>query len=43
MAGGTQGDIISLYPPLTFTQDHIDEMGQRLRATFGDVATILAG
>ena len=42
MAGGTQGDIISLYPPLTFAQHHLDEMSTRLIATFAEVATTLA-
>jgi adenosylmethionine-8-amino-7-oxononanoate aminotransferase len=32
MADGTRGDIISLYPPLTFTQENIDDMTQRLVA-----------
>jgi adenosylmethionine-8-amino-7-oxononanoate aminotransferase len=37
MADGKSGDIISLYPPLTFTLDDIADMGDRLRATFADV------
>ena len=37
MADGKSGDIISLYPPLTFTLDDIADMGERLRATFADV------
>ena len=42
MATGTAGDIISLYPPLTFTDEHIDDMATRLRAAFAEVATELA-
>jgi adenosylmethionine-8-amino-7-oxononanoate aminotransferase len=38
MADGKSGDIISLYPPLTFTLDDIADMGERLRATLADVA-----
>ena len=41
MADGARGDIMSLYPPLTFTQDHLDEMSERLRATFAEVARTL--
>ena len=37
MAEGKAGDIISLYPPLTFTLDDIADMGERLRTTFADV------
>jgi adenosylmethionine-8-amino-7-oxononanoate aminotransferase len=37
MADGKSGDIISLYPPLTFTLDDIADLGERLRATFADV------
>ena len=39
MATGTAGDIISLYPPLTFTDEHLDEMARGLRAAFAEVAT----
>lgn len=42
MADGKSGDIISLYPPLTFTLDNIADMGERLRATFSDVEKQLA-
>lgn len=38
MADGSRGDIISLYPPLTFTQANLDELGERLQTTFRDVA-----
>ena len=41
MAGGSAGDIISLYPPLTFTLDDIADMGERLRATFSEVTAAL--
>ena len=41
MADGKSGDIISLYPPLTFTLDDIADMGERLRATFADVTADL--
>jgi adenosylmethionine-8-amino-7-oxononanoate aminotransferase len=41
MADGKSGDIISLYPPLTFSLDDIADMGERLRRTFADVATEL--
>jgi hypothetical protein len=42
MATGTAGDIISLYPPLTFTDAHLDELAHGLRAAFAEVATELA-
>ena len=42
MADGTRGDIISLYPPLTFSQDDLDEMRDRLVATFRSAAAQLA-
>ncbi len=38
MADGTRGDIISLYPPLTFTQEHLDDLSTRLVGAFRDVA-----
>jgi adenosylmethionine-8-amino-7-oxononanoate aminotransferase len=41
MAGDVGGDIISLYPPLTFTPQDIDEMHDRLTATFDTVAATL--
>ncbi len=41
MADGGSGDIISLYPPLTFTVDDIADMGDRLRATLADVTADL--
>jgi len=37
MADGIRGDIISLYPALTFTEDHIAELAERLEATFSEV------
>lgn len=43
MADGKRGDIISLYPPLTFSAARIDEMAERLRATFADVEEELLG
>jgi adenosylmethionine-8-amino-7-oxononanoate aminotransferase len=42
MADGKSGDIISLYPPLTFTLDDIADMGERLRSTFAEVGRELA-
>jgi adenosylmethionine-8-amino-7-oxononanoate aminotransferase len=42
MADGTRGDIISLYPPLTFSTDHFAELGERLDATFAEVGQELA-
>jgi adenosylmethionine-8-amino-7-oxononanoate aminotransferase len=41
MAGPAGGDIISLYPPLTFTPRDIDEMRERLIATFDSVSADL--
>jgi adenosylmethionine-8-amino-7-oxononanoate aminotransferase len=41
MADGARGDIISLYPPLTITQDELAELGERLRATFDAVGPTL--
>jgi len=41
MADGARGDIISLYPPLTITQDELGELGERLRATFDAVGPTL--
>ena len=43
MAGGTAGDIISLYPPLTVGPAELDEMAEKLQATFRDVARTLGG
>ncbi len=43
MAGGTAGDIISLYPPLTVGPTELDEMAERLQATFRDLARTLGG
>jgi adenosylmethionine-8-amino-7-oxononanoate aminotransferase len=43
MADGASGDIISLYPPLTFTPEDISEMGQLLKLTFDQVAGHLEG
>lgn len=43
MAGGTAGDIISLYPPLTVGPSELDEMADKLQATFRDVARTLGG
>jgi adenosylmethionine-8-amino-7-oxononanoate aminotransferase len=50
MADGTRGDIISLYPPLTFTRADIDDMAARLAVGFaaagqaiGRSATPIAG
>jgi len=37
MADGTRGDIISLYPPLIFTQAHVDELVEKLDATLSEV------
>ncbi len=42
MAGGTSGDIISLYPPLTFTPANIVEMKEKLEVAFESVAELLA-
>ncbi len=41
MADGTSGDIISLYPPLTFTPDNVSELAERLEATFTEVERAL--
>lgn len=41
MAEGGRGDIISLYPPLTFSPANIDEMAERLTIGLGDVARTL--
>lgn len=41
MADGVRGDIISLYPPLTFTREHIDDMSVRLHAAFADIGNTL--
>jgi adenosylmethionine-8-amino-7-oxononanoate aminotransferase len=38
MADGTNGDVISLYPPLTFSEEHLEEMSGLLEATFDQVA-----
>ncbi len=43
MAGGAAGDIISLYPPLTVGTAELDEMAEKLQATFRDVAATLGG
>jgi adenosylmethionine-8-amino-7-oxononanoate aminotransferase len=37
MADGTRGDVISLYPPLTFSEDDISETAERLEAAFVEV------
>jgi adenosylmethionine-8-amino-7-oxononanoate aminotransferase len=37
MADGARGDIISLYPPLTFSADDIADASDRLHATFAEV------
>jgi adenosylmethionine-8-amino-7-oxononanoate aminotransferase len=37
MADGWRGDVISLYPPLTFGEGDISEMSERLEATFVEV------
>ncbi|HEV8489803.1 MAG TPA: aspartate aminotransferase family protein [Candidatus Limnocylindrales bacterium] len=37
MADGIRGDIVSLYPPLTFSPDDIAEAADRLDATFAEV------
>jgi adenosylmethionine-8-amino-7-oxononanoate aminotransferase len=37
MADGARGDIISLYPPLIVTEADIDEIAERLEATFLEV------
>ncbi|HEY7144193.1 MAG TPA: aspartate aminotransferase family protein [Streptosporangiaceae bacterium] len=42
VAGEPGGDIISLYPPLTFTPRDVDEMRERLIATFDSLAADLA-
>jgi adenosylmethionine-8-amino-7-oxononanoate aminotransferase len=38
MADGRRGDIISLYPPLIFTRDNIDEMVECLGSAFDEIA-----
>ena len=42
MADGSRGDIISLYPPLTFTPDNVAELAERLEAAFTEVERELA-
>jgi 4-aminobutyrate aminotransferase-like enzyme len=42
MADGARGDIISLYPPLTFGEDHIAELLERLDGALSDVERDLA-
>ena len=42
MADGARGDIISLYPPLTISEGELGELGERLRATFDEVAPTLS-
>lgn len=37
MADGTNGDVISLYPPLTFSEQNIAEMAEKLHATLAEV------
>lgn len=37
MADGIRGDIVSLYPPLTFSPDDIAQAADRLEATFAEV------
>ena len=37
MANRARGDIVSLYPPLTFTTGHIAELAQGLKATFIEI------
>jgi len=41
MADGRRGDIVSIYPPLTFTRENIDEMSDRLFRGLRDVAQSL--
>ena len=41
VADGTAGDILSLFPPLTFTRDHVDEMVKKLDATLDEVTSII--
>lgn len=43
MADGTNGDVISLYPPLTFSRENITEMGALLRKTFDEAGNHLEG
>jgi 4-aminobutyrate aminotransferase-like enzyme len=43
MADGARGDIISLYPPLTFSADDIAEAADRLGAAFDEVDRELSG
>lgn len=43
MADGLRGDIVSLYPPLTFGPDDIAEAADRLDATFAEVGRGLEG
>jgi len=37
MAGGGRGDIVSVYPPLTFDRSNIDEMTERLTAALEEL------
>ena len=43
MADGFRGDIMSLYPPLTFSVDHIAETADRLDAAFAEVDREVGG
>jgi len=34
---GTSGDVISIFPPLIFSEDHVDEMVAGLESAIGEV------
>ncbi|THB76725.1 MAG: aspartate aminotransferase family protein [Desulfobacteraceae bacterium] len=41
VVGGVRGDIISLFPPLIFTRQHVDELVRKLDITLTQVGQIL--
>jgi adenosylmethionine-8-amino-7-oxononanoate aminotransferase len=42
MVDGVRGDAISLFPPLTFTEQHVDELVSKLHDTVAQLERILA-
>ncbi len=43
VADGTRGDVISLFPPLVFTREHVDDMVERLDKALARTMEILPG
>jgi adenosylmethionine-8-amino-7-oxononanoate aminotransferase len=41
MADGRRGDVISLFPPLIFSRQHVDELVDKLDATLTQVEEII--